>query len=155
MVKYRLLSQEELESLEKDFVDYLVVNGIAADDWVSMKTEDPEAAQNISDLFSDVVFEKILRKVAFLEIYEKNAVRSFRFDVEEIQMITMETENENVDFNDPMFVTKAMTNPPNDLLIYKTEKPYSKDRNLEIFGMIENGCLISNGKLHSALESAL
>ena len=155
MAKYRLLTQEELQGLEKDFVDYLVVNGIVADDWVKMKKEDPAAAQEIIDLFSDVVFEKILRGVNFLEIYEKQRVRSFKCAGEEIHMITMEIENASADFTNPSYISTAMANPPDDLLVYQTEKPYHKLRELEIFQMIEKGCLISNGKLHEALELAI
>ena len=154
MPKYRLLNKEELQGLEKEFIDYLVLNGIPAEDWEKMKSDTPNSAQRIVDLFSDVVFEKILRGVKFLEIHEKKAVRSFSCGTEEIEMITMELEEESADFTDPAFISKAMNNPPSDLLIYKTDKPYSQERELEIFDMIEKGCLVSNGKLHETLEIA-
>ena len=155
MAKYRLLTPEELKGLEKDFVDYLVVNGIVADDWVKMKNEDPAAAQKVIDLFSDVVFEKILRGIEFLEIYEKQRVRTFKCAADEIHMITMEAENALADFTNPSYISSAMANPPDDLLVYQTEKPYNKERELEIFDMIENGCLVSNGNLYNALETAV
>lgn len=155
MAKYRLLNNEELKGLEKEFIEYLVLNGIAADDWLKMKTNETENANQIIDLFSDVVFEKILRGIKHLEIYETKSVRSFKCDQEEIEMIIMEVEYNGADFNNPDFIAKAMTNPPEDLLIYKTEKPYQKAREAEIFEMIEKGCLISNGKLHQTLGIAL
>ncbi|GLR16253.1 DUF6495 family protein [Portibacter lacus] len=155
MAKYRLLNKEELKGLEKEFVEYLVVNGIAAEDWESMKRETPNSAERIVDLFSDVVFEKILRNVKFLEIHEKKSIRTFSCGSEEIELITMELETDDADFTNPNFISQAMLNPPKDLLVYRTEKPYSDARELEIFKMIENGCLVSNGKLHQTLSVAI
>jgi hypothetical protein len=154
MPKYRLLTKEELEGLEKEFIEYLVVNGIAAEDWEKMKTETPNSAQRIIDLFSDVVFERILRNVKFLEIHQKQSIRTFSCGADEIEMITMELEDESADFRDPKFIARSMSNPPADLLIYTTEKPYSGSREQEVFKMIDNGCLVSNGKLHETLKLA-
>lgn len=155
MAKYRILAKEELEGLEKDFVSFLVVNGIASEDWLKIKVSQPEKAEMIVELFSDVVFEKILRNVEYLEFYSTKYVRAFRCGREEIEMITMESENEASNFKDPSFIARSMTNPPEDLLIYQAEKPYSKVREMEIFEMIQEGCLISSAKLFSSLKEAL
>ena len=155
MAKYRLLTEEELKGLEKEFVDYLVVNGITADDWVKIKADDPNKANTIIDLFSDVVFEKILRGVEYLERYDKNYVRVFHCKKDEIRMITLELEEDYADFRDPNFIAKAMANPPEDLLIYASEKPYSKTRELELFDMIQAGCLVAKDNLYNALDSAI
>ncbi len=155
MTKYRLLTQDELAGLEKEFIDFLVVNGITAEDWGKIKANEPGNTAKIIESFSDVVFEKILRGVKFLEIYETKSVRSFKLDADEITMITMEASNEEADFRNPDYIAKAMSKPPEDLLIYSTQKPYATIRELEIFKMIQSGCFISNGKIHSALEEAL
>ena len=41
MVKYRALTHEELESMEKEFIDFLVLNGITGEDWEKLKNEKP------------------------------------------------------------------------------------------------------------------
>ncbi|WP_235295726.1 DUF6495 family protein [Portibacter marinus] len=155
MAKYRLLTDEELKGLEKEFIDYLVINGITATDWVKMKIDQPDEAQKIVNLFSDVVFEKILRNVTHLEVHEKNAIRSFHCGEQEIHLITMELDDPLADFRDAAYIAQAMRSPPEDLLIYKTKKPYQDIRETEIFNMIEKGCLVSNGNLHKTLEIAL
>ena len=66
MPKYRLLSTEELLDFEKEFIDYLIVNGIDAREWESMQSSNKEDYNRIIELFSDVVFEKILRQTRFL-----------------------------------------------------------------------------------------
>lgn len=155
MAKYRILTTDELAGLEQDFIKFLVLNGVPAEDWVKMKANEPGKATEMVGLFSDVVFEKILRNVKFLEIYETKSVRSFKCGAEEIEMITMEVDNDTSNFKDPTYISNAMTNPPDDLLIYKTEKPYNSNREEELFQMIENGCLLSQGKLHQTLEMAV
>ena len=40
-MKYERISIDELEKLEKEFIDFLVVNGISPIDWVSIKENKP------------------------------------------------------------------------------------------------------------------
>ena len=77
MAKYRLLTAEELELFEKEFIDYLVVNGITADDWEKIKSEDQFKAEQIMALFSDVVFEKIMRQTQFLNKIEVASISGY------------------------------------------------------------------------------
>lgn len=44
MAKYRLLTHEELIELEKEFIDFLILNSIVASDWMKIKNEEPEKA---------------------------------------------------------------------------------------------------------------
>ena len=155
MPKYRTLNKEELEGLEKEFVQFLVVNGVDSEDWVEMKLQKPEKSALLIDNFSDIVFEKILVDIKFLEIYENKYVRSFFCDSEEISMITMESQNDEANFKDNDYILNAMNNPPEDLLIYGSEKPYTNTREEEIFQMISKGCLVSSGNLHKSLKIAL
>ena len=59
-MKYRRLTLEELEPLENEFIDFLVVNGIIADDWRHLLAHDLEKSNQIIDAFSEVVFEGIM-----------------------------------------------------------------------------------------------
>ena len=66
-MKYRRLTLEELKPLENEFIDFLVVNGVIADDWEQLLANDVEKSNKIIDAFSEVVFEGIMRKTQFLE----------------------------------------------------------------------------------------
>ncbi len=156
MAKYRLLTQAELHSLEKEFVEYLVINGITATDWVKMKENQPAEAEQVIELFSDVVFEGVLRKLAFLEHITPHHLRTFQCLPEKIVLVAMEAKaDEKVDFTDPAFIKLAMTSPPASLKIYTTQKAYKSSRETELFEMTENGCLISDGKLFKTLSMLL
>ena len=152
MPKYRLLNKEELESLEQEFIEYLIVNGIMADDWVKMKEEEPEKAEEIVDLFSDVVFEGVMRKIGFLERRTPKQLQLFQCLPNKLLMFGLNAqENSLADFTKPEYLLKAMQNPPKDMQLYQAEKPYSKVREQEIFELTQQGCEISDGKLFKAV----
>jgi hypothetical protein len=152
MPKYRSLTTEELQELEKEFVEFLVINGIIADDWVKIKKEDPEKAEKMIDLFSDVVMEGTLRKVQFIEHHSRKEVKAFQCLPEKMIMMGMRSGSDEVNFSDPQFLQESMKNPPADLEVFTLEKKYHKPREVEIFEMTEAGCEVSNGSLFKALS---
>jgi hypothetical protein len=155
MAKYRLLTKDELNSLEPDFIKYLVLNGITKEDWVRMKTNEKEKAERIVDLFSDVVFEKIIRNIKYLDFYDIHSIKCFKCEEEKIFLIGMDTQDKNYNFSTPEGVARAQDHPPSDLQVYRTSKNYNKERQTEIFKMIESGCLISQGKIYNSLIAML
>jgi hypothetical protein len=156
MPKYRLLNTDELQELEKEFVEFLVINGITASDWERLKANDPQGTHRLIVLFSDVVFESILQKVKYLEKRGKNFLRIFQCLNEEIVLVGLETEDsDEVDFTNPVFVSSAMLTPPQNMRIYTSTKAYSKEKNVELFEMIQNGCTITDDRLFKTICLAL
>ncbi len=156
MVKYRLLSREELEELEKEFVEYLILNGIAADDWVKLKEEDPNGAERIVHLFSDVVFEKIMRKMHYLEWRGTKEIKCLHCQNEKFVLVGLDASKiQEADLKNPEFLKKAMQNPPENLEVYTKDILYEASREEEIFKMTEAGYYVSDGKLFKTLCLAL
>lgn len=154
--KYRLLSTEELNELEKEFIDFLIVNGITAEDWEKLKKDEKEKAEDIIVLFSDVVFTGVMKKVRFLEIRTQSEVKTFQCLDEKMVLVGMYSEgNEEVDFTSYDFIQNATKNPPVGIKVYTTDKKYSKEREVELFEMTQSGCSVSDGKLFKTLSLAL
>jgi len=151
MTKYRLLNQEELQNFEDEFVKYLVVNGIAAEDWRKMLEERPDDAQKIVDLFSDVVFEKIMREVQFLVIYRKSYIQSIQCLKDKMIMVAISTKNEDIDMTK---VDWSSLDSFDGFEIHKAEKEYTKAREEELFDLTEIGYSLSDGKIYKALMMA-
>ena len=152
MPKYRLLSNAELLELEKEFIEYLILNGIAADDWENSIANKLPIVDEIIELFSDVVFESILRKITFLEYREKASLKIFQCLPDKLAVVVMEAnEAENVDFTDPEYIQRASTNPPESLKVFTTDKHYSRVREAELFEMLQTGCVITDDKLFKTL----
>lgn len=132
-MKYARLSTSELEELEKEFINFLVVNGITADDWVAIKENEPLNADEIINQFSDVVWESILRSTNYLNKVEETTAYYFKCDAEEISL-------------------KKVVKADNTTELYTATKKYKKVREEEMFDMIQNGCAISDGKDYDILD---
>ena len=154
MAKYRSLTLDELQSMEKEFVDFLVLNGIPGDDWVKLKNSDPERAAGICEAFSDVVFTKILKNCRYIERHAPKQVVSIFCDSHKMFLMGLDApEDMNIDFTDKMNLDDLKTSAPKGLQTVKSEKEYTKEREFEIWDMLNNGFFISDQKLYMALFS--
>ena len=126
--KYRLLNTEELKTLEKEFVEFLVVNGITAEDWESIKKETPQKADEVLVLFSDVILEGSLRKIEYLKKTDGKELYYFKFGTQEAFLI---------------WVTQEEGRP----VIKKTVKKYKTTREHELFYHLQQGCEIDKQAL--------
>lgn len=147
MAKYRLLSDKELAELEEDFVKYLVVNGIDADQWKDMLVNQTEKAQKITDLFSDVVFEKIMREISFLDFYASDYIQAIQCLEDKMIMVAIKRKSGDLDLSE-IDLGKI---PADQVEIFQGEKSYQKSREEELFEMTEKGYQISEGQLFKQL----
>lgn len=156
MAKYRLLTKEELNEFKKEFIEYLVVNGITGDDWERMKKEENEKAEEIVDLFSDVIFEATMRKTQYLVHRSKREIKAFQCLEDRMVLVAMSAPaSANVDFTDGTFIKEAIANPPKGLKVYSSEKKYAKEREMEMFEMTSAGCELSGGNIFKLLSLTL
>ena len=123
------------------------MNGITAEDWEEMKKNDLTAADRIIELFSDVVFEGILRKIQYLEYRAEDFVHAFQCLEDKLVLVAMEStdDEDEVNFLDSEYIQQATISPPENLVVHTSSKKYSKSRELELFDMISAGCTNSDG----------
>lgn len=151
-MKYRRLTKEQFEELHLEFATFLAAQQIDVKEWNVIKKEKPEVAEEEMNVFSDVVWDKVLQKANYLEHFSENSINLFRCDVEEIHRIVVKINKKDInllisdDYN--WFVDNS-----NDESIeyFKGQKPYVKERNLEVFDLIEKGSVVSDGKLYEAV----
>ena len=132
-MKYTRLPKEELESFENEFVEFLVINGITAEDWTKIKETESHIAEDLIDQFSDVIWAGVLRKIEYLSKIEEEIAYYFKCEPEDIHLIRV-TQTEG----------KAIQE--------LASKKYLKVRELELFEMIQNGCEISDSKSYDLLS---
>ena len=152
-MKFRRLTNEELQPLEKKFIQFLVANTITGDDWAKMKERRPEQAMGLVDIFSDLMFHESLIKVQYLKQATPNELRIFYFNTDNIELLSLiVNENAAIDFTNDEEWLKKLQITEGGISFYKTEKKYSDSREVEIFKMIENGCRISDSYLYDTLQ---
>jgi len=156
-MKYRRLRNDELQEMEKEFITFLASNSVTSDDWKKLKSEQNDKAEQLIALFSDIVFDKVLDQVEYLEYKAPKDMKTFHFGPDKATMLGVRVEGESrIDFtkNDsPEQMSGQMMMSDAKLKMYRAEKVYQKDRKFEIFGLMENGALISrDGAMYKTLQ---
>jgi len=148
MAKYRVLDKEELGAFEKEFVEFLVINSITTDDWVKIKNSDQDRTKHIISLFSDVIFEKLMRQTQYLIRRSKHNIACFHYQANQVVLVGLETEDKDLDL---LQISGDGDIPTKGVSIYNSTKSYDKQREIEMFEMLNNGAEISDGQLYKTL----
>ena len=157
-MQYRRLTQAELNELETQFVTYLAANSITAPDWELLKSESPDKAETLIELFSDMVFDQTLETIEYLEYKEAQDIKTFHCGPEKIQMLGLFIEGHtDVDLRESMNPVEMMQRVKAanaKVTLYSMEKALPpENRKAELFRMLENGCRISrDGMLYKTLK---
>lgn len=155
-MKYRILSNEELSHLEEDFKHFLIVNGVHAEEWEALNKNEVDKAVQLVEVFSDTVLQKVYEKIEYLEFRSLDTCMVFHLCQDKIELISIHRKaNSTVDLSTVESIHEALKNNAEELTFFKTEKNYSKNRELEIHEMIEQGCLLSSSQFWTALSLSI
>ena len=147
-MKYRPLTKEQFESLHSEFAHFLATQSIDVKEWNLIKKEKPEVAEEEMNIFSDIVWDDVLKKTKYLEHFSETSVNLFKCGEEEIQRIAIKV-NWNINLLKQEGFEWLMKNPLNNSVdIFTGTKLYNKERNKEIFDLIEKGSTISKGEIY-------
>ena len=152
-MKYTRLTKEQLEELHEEFSRFLASQQIDKNEWDTLKKEKPEVAEQELDVFSDLIWESVMDKAEWLEHYSKNHIFLFKLGKEDMESIVIHAHTPLADFltegglqwlNENIF--------SDDVHLSRGKKDFGDDRNAEIFGLIEQGAILSDGVLYKQLE---
>lgn len=147
-MKYERLTKEQFEELHQEFINFLAAQSITADEWNDIKANKPEVAEEELDIFSDLVWEGVLKKVEYLEHLSAQFLFMFRFTETEINLIKIEIKNPNIDITTEDGYKWLQNNlQADEVEIHQATKDLSDDRNKDIFALIKQGANITKGKL--------
>ncbi len=151
-MKYRQLTKEQFEELHLEFATFLAAQQIDVKEWEIIKKEKPEVAEEEMNVFSDVVWDRVLSKATYLEHFSEKTINLFRCDAEEIHRIVVKINKSTINLLNPDDFNWFVDHSQDENIEYfKGQKPYTKQRNSEIFDLIEKGSVVSDGKLYEAL----
>lgn len=155
-MKYTRLTKEQLEELNQEFSNFLASQQIDKKEWDIIKANSPEVAEQELDVFSDLIWEGVLTNAKYLEHFAKNFI--FLFECTEVYMSTIiiKSLEPTVDF-----LTKPGLEWLGDHLftesveIHRGNKVFDADRNLDIFKIIQQGAILSDGVLYQNIYEML
>ncbi len=151
-MKYRQLTTEQLNEMHEEFALFLASQKIDGDKWQEIKDTKPEVVEEEINIFSDLVWEKVLTNTKYLTNLSEKNINLFRCDTENIHRIVIKCEKEDFDFSNKENYHWFINNSKDKSLSYfKGQKTYFKERNLEVFDLIEKGCMISKPDLYESV----
>lgn len=155
-MKYRQLTKEQFSALHKEFAEFLATQQIDATAWSKIKIENSSMAEEELNIFSDVVWENVLTNTKYLEHISENHINLFKSESDEIIRIYVKLNNTHKSFLKPDDLQWFLKNPLDEQFEYfKAEKKYTKERNQELFELIEMGSQISKGALFNAISQLI
>ena len=155
-MKYNRLTKEQFDSLHQEFINFLATQTITASEWESIKSKKPEVAEQELDIFSDLVWEGVLSKAKYLENISAQQLFLFCINDTEMQLIVVKVTNAEVDITTAEGYLWLQHNFASDEVEFFTStKVFSEDKNLDVFSLIQQGAVITNGELYQFFEKIL
>ena len=155
-MKYQRLTKEQFESLHKEFAKFLASQQINASEWTILKKEKPELAEEELNIFSDMVWDDVLKKVQYLEHFSKHYINLFKCEEKVISRIVVRVDKADFDFfNDTDFKWFIDNTTNKAIQFFKGSKKYQEARNTEIFDLIQKGGQITSGALYEQLKKLI
>lgn len=155
-MKYKRLTKEQFEALHQEFSNFLATQSIDKAEWDKIKTDKPEVAEQELDVFSDLIWEGVLKNANYLEHFSKNYIFLFHCQEKLIQSIVLKSLVTDVDFlqkeglqwlSDNLFTDKVE--------IHLGKKEYEQERNTAIFDLISQGAILSDGQLYLQINGII
>ena len=155
-MKYSRLTKEQFEELHQEFINFLATQSITADEWSEIKQNKPEVAEQELDVFSDLVWEGVLKKVKFLEHISSSQMNLFQCLENEMRLIALKIKNNAIDLSTKEGFNWFRNNLlSDDVEFFSAKKSYSEDKALDKFKLIEQGAVITKGDLFKYFENLL
>jgi hypothetical protein len=155
-MKYTRLTKEQLEELHPEFVNFLATQSIDKKEWDELKLNKPEVAEQEIDVFSDLIWDKAISNVSYIDHFSKNYIFLFKCVDTTVYSYVINSSNDNVDFLSTEGINWLSENiASHEVEIQRGKKDVSNDRNGSLFEIIKQGGIISKGELFTKLELLL
>jgi hypothetical protein len=155
-MKYSRLTKEQFDELHPEFINFLAAQTIDKAEWDLIKLEKPEIAEQELDVFSDLIWEGVLCRAKYLEHFSKNHIFLFECFDNEIKSIVLKsivpeqnflTKDGLQWFSDNLFT--------DNIEMRMGTKLFSSDRNADIFSLIQQGAILSDGQLYLQIQKVM
>lgn len=155
-MKYARLTKEQLEELHPEFVTFLATQSIDKKEWDALKLNKPNIAEQEIDVFSDMIWDKVLTNVMYIDHFSKNYIFLFKCLDTSVFYYIINATNQEVDFLTAEGINWLSEHIfSNEIIIKQGKKDISKARNESLFDLIKKGGMISKGELFGKLETLL
>ena len=147
-MQYARLTKEQLEELHQEFINFLATQSITAEEWKDIKTNKPHVAEEELDIFSDLVWERVLTNARFLEHISPNQMHLFALNDDKMNLIAVKVDAPDVDITTKEGYQWLQDNLGDDRVVFlNASKEYGEKPNVDKFALIQQGAQITKGGL--------
>lgn len=155
-MKYQRLTKEQLDALHEEFATFLATQSIDAQKWVEIVAERPSLAEEQLDLFSDMIWDRVLEKVTYLENIAPDYLFLFHIGEEAMHTIIIQILDKSIDVTTKEGFLWLKENMLSDSVqIRRGSKQFGEDKLQDVFALIRQGAEITKGILYRAIEESL
>lgn len=155
-MKYARLTKEQLEELHPEFINFLATQSIDKKEWDELKVNKPLIAEQEIDVFSDMIWDKALTNVKYIDHFSKNYIFLFKCIDSNVYSYVINSTDASTDFLSAEGINWLSENVFSDSVeIQQGKKDISEGRNESLFEIIKKGGIISKGELFSKFEALL
>ena len=152
-MKYRYLTYEEFTVVEDDFSNYLYDCGLSPYEWKLLQDQYSEQAWSMLGEYSDLVFDRMVKDVRYLEYRSEKRLKAIECHKDYMVSIGVEIpESSKLNLTD---IGSLLNIDRVDQHAYKCFEfivSYHKDRDHQIFDMIEEGCYVVDSSVFNKLK---
>lgn len=153
IMKYSRLTKEQFEALHQEFINFLATQSITGAEWEQIKLEQPEVAEQELDVFSDLIWEGVLKKAQYLENTSPQQLFLFHLGEKEMRLIAVKV-TQTVDLTTAAGMDWLQNHVHEDTVtLFQARKAYSEDKHKDIFELIRQGSVISDGGLFQSFDA--
>jgi len=155
-MKYTRLSKEQFESLHYEFSQFLAAQSIDKHQWKAIKTEQPERTEELLDVFSDMVWDRSLEQITYLENRSDYHLFLFKCGEDTIDLILIRLQKDcpslmREDYR--KWLEKNISDPR--VSVYEASRKFADTIKMEKYKLMEQGACVSDGKSFEDLKSFL
>ena len=155
-MKYSRLTKEQFEEMHQEFINFLATQSITAKEWDTIKLENPEAAEQELDVFSDLIWQGVLQKIKYLENISSQQMFLFHIEDNQIRVIVIKIEKPQIDITTKEGYDWLKLNLFDESVkLLNGKKPYTDDKLMDRFKLIQQGAIITKGELFQFFDQLL
>jgi hypothetical protein len=114
---------------------------------------DRSSASELVEVFSDTVLQKVYEKLEYLEHRSAQTCMVFRCMSDSTELIVLQRKPDtSVDLSNPDSIHDALVKQLDSITFYTSSRKNTKERELEIHQLIEQGCVLSSGEFWQQLK---
>ena len=153
-MKYHRLTHEQFNEVHDAFAIFLASQGLDHKQWKLLKNENSQMIEELLDLFSDIVWDKIISECRFLEFSLSDQLYLFKTPAEESSVYIVKSLNTNIDLTSAEGFQWVLNHlDSEDLEFLQGTKSYTQSRNEFLYLYLKKGAVPSDGIRYKALES--